>query len=100
MAGPVGTQLRVNTAVQQGGTIDCGAWTPIGANVNSSCGVIGCCQRGSGDPESAQWRVDEAIDLPCFCPSAAGPLQHNFAVQCQLGSNPVHEDFRTTDPCP
>jgi hypothetical protein len=99
-SGPVGTQARVNTILGQGGVIDCGSWTRIGAGVNASCDTIGCCQRGSGDPETTAWSVFEAFDLPCLCPSAPGPLEHNFVVQCQLNANPVEEHERTTDPCP
>lgn len=98
--GPVGTQLRVNTQLQQGGVIDCGAWTKIDATVNASCDTIGCCQREAGQPEQTDWAVFENFDLPCFCPNAPAPLEANYVAQCQLGTNPPIEYNETTDPCP
>jgi hypothetical protein len=100
VSGPLGTQLRVNISVAQGGLLDCGDWTRIDASVNASCDTIGCCERQSGNPETSAWSAGEAIDLPCFCPGAPGPLQHNYLIQCQLGSDPVVEHEQTTSPCP
>jgi hypothetical protein len=100
VSGPLGTQLRINISVAQGGLLDCGNWTRIDASVNASCNTIGCCERQSGNPETSAWNASEAIDLPCFCPAAPGPLQHNYLIQCQLGSDPVVEHEQTTSPCP
>jgi hypothetical protein len=100
--GPVGTELRVNINGPQGGTIDCGDWTPISGNVVIGCDILGCCQRQGADPESTQWNVFEVINLPCFCPAAPDPqsLIHNFLVQCQLRPEPVIERERTSSGCP
>ena len=98
--GPVGTQLRVNTQLENGGTIDCHDWTQIDASVNPSCDTIGCCQRESGQPTLTEWEVYENFDLPCFCPEAPGPLEANYIAQCQLGNGQPIESPRTTDPCP
>jgi hypothetical protein len=98
--GPVGTQLRVNTQLQQGGVIDCKNWTQIDATVNPSCNTIGCCQREAGQPELTDWAVFENFDLPCFCPEAPGPLEANYIAQCQLGTGQPLEYPQTTDPCP
>lgn len=97
--GPVGTQLRVNTQLMQGGDLDCGSWTKIGAAVNSSCDTIGCCERQSGEPETTGWLVGQAIESPCYCPEAPNPLQHDFIVQCQLGTDPPIEHEQATLPC-
>jgi hypothetical protein len=100
VSGPVGTQLRVNTQLQQGGVIDCKNWTKIDATVNPSCDTIGCCQREAGQPELTDWAVFENFDLPCFCPEAPGPLEANYIAQCQLGTGQPFEYPRTTEPCP
>ena len=99
--GPVDTELRVNVSAAQGGQLDCGGWTPIDTSVNPACGPIKCCKRGAGQPETANWAATEAIDTPCFCPSAPGPLSHNYLGQAQLvpGGAPV-ESEKTTSPCP
>lgn len=99
VTGPVGTQLRVNTQLMQGGDIDCGNWTKIGAAVNPSCDTIGCCERQSGEPETTGWLVGQAIESPCYCPEAPNPLQHDFIVQCQLGTDPPVEHEQATLPC-
>jgi hypothetical protein len=100
VSGPVGTELRINTLPTQGGTIDCGDWTRIDSSVNPSCDILGCCQRQGADPETTAWIVDQAMELPCFCPELPAPLEHEFDIQCQLGTDPVVEHFQTTTPCP
>jgi|RhiMethySRZTD1v2_1073278.scaffolds.fasta_scaffold486098_2 hypothetical protein len=100
VSGPTGTQIRINVNAGQGGQIDCGEWTPIDASVNPSCDVIKCCQRNSGQPETANWQALEAIDFPCFCPSSPIPLLHNYLAQAQFSSEPAVEDEETTTPCP
>jgi hypothetical protein len=99
VSGPVGTQLRVNINAPQGGTIDCGSWTRVYGNVITGCDTIGCCLREDGAPETVQWSVFEAIDLPCSCPGIP-PGQHNFLIQCQLPPYPVIEHEQTSTPCP
>jgi hypothetical protein len=98
--GPVGTQVRVNVSLAQGGVIDCGQWTKIGSAVNLSCDTIGCCEREEGQPEATGWTAFEAIDLPCFCPSGPGGLSTNYLVQCQYKALPVIEHEQATSPCP
>ena len=100
VSGPVGTQLRTNSILTQGGDIDCGAWSQIDSSVNPSCDLLGCCARQGGEPEQTTWSITQATDSMCFCPEAPFALEHEFDVQCQLGSEPVVEIFRTTDPCP
>jgi hypothetical protein len=100
VSGPVGTQLRTNSILTQGGAIDCGAWSQIDSSINPSCDLLGCCARQGGQPEQTTWTVTQALDFQCFCPDAGFPLEHEFDVQCQLNSEPVVEIFRTTDPCP
>ena len=97
--GPVGTQVRINTQLMQGGVIDCGQWTKIGSAVNASCDTIGCCERQDGQPESMVWTVFENYDFPCFCPSFSG-ISANYDLMCQYLALPVKEYFATTDPCP
>jgi hypothetical protein len=99
-SGPVGTELRVNVGANQGGQLSCGGWTPIGTSVNPACDAIKCCKRESGQPETANWAATEAIDLPCMCPSAPGPLQHNYVGQAQLAPGAAVESYMTTAPCP
>ena len=97
--GPVGTQVRVNVNLPQGGVIDCGQWTKIGSAVNPSCDTIGCCERQSGQPEAMVWTAFEAIDLPCYCPDFSG-LEASYLVQCQYLALPAKEQEQTTSPCP
>jgi hypothetical protein len=99
-SGPVGTELRVNVGALQGGVLDCGGWTPIGTSVNPACDAIKCCKRESGQPETANWAATEAIDLPCMCPSAPGPLSHNYLGQAQLAPSAAVESEKTTTACP
>lgn len=97
--GPVGTQVRVNVQLMQGGVIDCGQWTTIGSAVNASCDTIGCCERQSGQPEMTVWTAFENYDFPCFCPDFTG-LSANYLVQCQYLSLPAKEREQTTSACP
>ena len=97
--GPLGTQVRVNVQLMQGGVIDCGAWTKIGSAVNPQCDVIGCCERQLGQPASMVWTAFENYDLPCFCPDLPG-VSANYLVQCQYLALPVREHEQATSACP
>jgi hypothetical protein len=99
--GPVGTVLDVNSFPSQGGTMDCGAWTRITGNpygnTTVNCDLFTCCARENGaQPEMTTWVVYEPADLPCYCPSAPGTIQHNYVAQCQLPPGPVHEAYDTS----
>jgi hypothetical protein len=97
--GPVGTQVRVNVQLMQGGVIDCGQWTKIGSAVNPSCDTIGCCERQSGQPEAMVWTAFENFDFSCFCPNFP-ELSANYLVMCQYLALPVKEREQQTSACP
>jgi hypothetical protein len=100
VTGPVGTELRVNVSALGGGQLDCGSWSPIDSSVNPACVPIACCRRDVGQPETASWAATEAIDLPCYCPSAPPGLAHNYLGQAQLPPGAAVEDEKTTAACP
>jgi hypothetical protein len=92
VSGPVGTRLVVNVNALQGGTLQCGTWTPI------ACSPIACCERPGGAPETLDWTAPDAIALPCACPSIPG-WEHNYVAQAVLPPDAV-EAYRTTTACP
>jgi len=96
--------LDVNSFESQGGTLDCGGWTRVHGNPYGSttvnCDTLACCLHEVGAPDMVTWTVYEMADLPCYCPSAPGPLLHNYVVQCQLPPSAVQEDYQTTSACP
>jgi hypothetical protein len=102
ITGPVGAEVHVNINAQQGGTIDCGGWTRIGASATTGCDDIGCCRHEAGQPDTVTWSVFEVIDLPCFCPSSPSPgsLVHNLVAQCFYPPSTVIERDQTSSGCP